>query len=273
VKIPLWITLFGGFLAVFGLALGVMGYLKPEMVIPGFTGDTNAHNMAIWMTSARNIAMGVVMIYALMSKQPTLKLRIPDVTRPKMRTYTARSYDSNNQTLDIDFAIHQPAGAATSWALNVKVGDNIELKGPGTLKIDTSVGDWYLFAADMSALPAAISVIETLPPSAKGYAFLEISDELDKQEFSAPTGIEIKWLVHPNPKEKSSQQLNAIKAIKMLEGTPNIFVAGELSTIREIKQFINEQERFKDAFTYISSYWKIGLKEEEHKQAKRLMNG
>ena len=72
IKIPLWVTLFGGFLAVFGLALGVMGYFKPEMVIPGFTGDTNAHNMAIWMTSARNIAMGVVMIYALLSKKPAL---------------------------------------------------------------------------------------------------------------------------------------------------------------------------------------------------------
>ena len=72
VKIPRWIILFGAFLALFGLALGVMGYLKPEMVIPGFTGDTNAHNMAIWMTSARNLAMGVVMIYALYSKKPAL---------------------------------------------------------------------------------------------------------------------------------------------------------------------------------------------------------
>jgi len=202
-----------------------------------------------------------------------VKLLIPDVTKPKMRTYTARSYDSKNQSLAIDFAIHQPAGAATSWAINVKVGDEIELKGPGTLKIDASVGDWYLFAADMAALPAAISVIETLPPTAKGYAFLEVSDELDKQEFSAPIDMEIKWLVHPNPKEKSSQQLDAIKAMEILEGTPNIFVAGELSTIREIKQFINEKEQFKDAISYISSYWKIGLKEEEHKQAKRLMNG
>ncbi len=71
-KIPIWITLFGGFLAAFGLLLGIMGYFKPDMVIPGFTGDTNAHSMAIWMTSARNIAMGVVMIYALYSKQPAL---------------------------------------------------------------------------------------------------------------------------------------------------------------------------------------------------------
>ena len=72
IKIPTWINFFGGFLAAFGLLLGVMGYFMPDMVIPGFTGDTDAHNMAIWMTSARNIAMGVVMIYALVSKNPAL---------------------------------------------------------------------------------------------------------------------------------------------------------------------------------------------------------
>ncbi len=68
----MWINLFGGLLAIFGLFLGVMGYLQADMVIPNFTSDTNAHNMAIWMTSARNIAMGVVMIYALIAKNPAL---------------------------------------------------------------------------------------------------------------------------------------------------------------------------------------------------------
>lgn len=72
IKIPTWINFFGVFLAAFGLLLGVMGYFIPDMVIPGFTGDTDAHNMAIWMTSARNVAMGVVMIYALVSKNPAL---------------------------------------------------------------------------------------------------------------------------------------------------------------------------------------------------------
>lgn len=72
IKIPLWITLFGGFLAVFGLGMGVMGYFQPDMVISGFTGDTNAHKMAMWMTSGRNIAMATVMIVALVSKKPEL---------------------------------------------------------------------------------------------------------------------------------------------------------------------------------------------------------
>jgi len=72
IKIPLWITLFGGFLAVFGLGMGIMGYLQPDIVISGFTGDTNAHKMSMWMTSGRNIAMATVMILALVSKKPEL---------------------------------------------------------------------------------------------------------------------------------------------------------------------------------------------------------
>lgn len=72
VKIPMWINVFGGILAAFGLGMGIMGYLNPEVVISGFTGDTNAHKMAMWMTSGRNIAMAVVMGYALFSKKPEL---------------------------------------------------------------------------------------------------------------------------------------------------------------------------------------------------------
>ncbi|MEM6806902.1 MAG: siderophore-interacting protein [Bacteroidota bacterium] len=202
-----------------------------------------------------------------------VKLKMPNVEKQKLRTYTARSYDEKNQALDIDFAIHQPAGLATKWAIEANIGDEIELLGPGHLRIDSTKGDWYLFAADMSALPAAISVIEALPENAKGYAFFEVIDEGDKQEFSIPSGFEVQWLIHPEPKVKSDQQLTAIKSIQSLDGIPNIFVAGELSTIREIKDYIKGAEKFKDAFTYISSYWKIGLSEEEHKQAKRLMKG
>jgi len=199
-----------------------------------------------------------------------VKLNIPTGAKKKMRTYTARSYDSSTKSLTIDFALHHPAGPATRWALDARIGDKIDLRGPGQLKIDPSKGNWYLFSADMSALPAAISVMESLPADAKGYAFLEVMEESDIQEFVVPSGIEVEWLIHSNPKEKSSQQLNAIKAMEYLEGTANIFVAGELSTIREIKRYIGEEASFKDSFRYISSYWKIGLNEEEHKLAKRF---
>jgi len=188
----------------------------------------------------------------------------------KTRTYTVRSHDSVNQTITIDFAIHEPAGHATNWAINIKEGDQVSLRGPGQLKINPSVGDWYIFSADMAALPAAISVMETLNNDAIGYAFLEVTNNEDKQKLNIPKGIEVRWLIHPHPENKSAQQLDAIKTIEKLEGKPNIFVAGELSTIREIKSYINESSKFNDAVKYISSYWKIGLQEEEHKMAKRM---
>lgn len=202
-----------------------------------------------------------------------IKLLIPNAQAPngklKARTYTIRSHDPQARTMTVDFAIHHPAGPATDWALKAQIGDEIGFRGPGQLKIDATQGDWYIFAADMAALPAAISVMESLPIDARGYAFLEVMDEKDKQALSIPAGIEVNWLIHPNPKIKSAQQLEAIKAIKHLAGEANIFVSGELETIREIKAYLENEERFKDNFRYISSYWKIGLQEEEHKIAKR----
>ena len=202
-----------------------------------------------------------------------VKLMIPHSSeagdKPKIRTYTARSFDPQTRTISIDFAIHQPAGPATSWALNTQQRDEIEVMGHGQLKADPTKGDWYIFAADMAALPAAISVMESLEPDAKGYAFLEITTEEDKQKLAIPEGIEVRWLIHPHPEVRSSQQLEAIKGLAHMKGTPNVFVAGELGTIREIKHHIKNDVRFSGAFLYISSYWKIGLKEEEHKIAKR----
>lgn len=199
-----------------------------------------------------------------------IKIKVPFEEKYKMRTYTVRSYDSTKESIDVDFSLHQPAGPATSWALNVKVGGQIEYKGPGYLKADFDTGNWYLFAADMSALPAVISILETLDKNSKGYAFLEIINEQDKQELFIPKGIVVQWLIHSNPKNKSEQQLKSIKSIKLPERTGNIFVAGELTTIREIKNYIEGNNDFKVAQSYISSYWKIGMKEEEHKLEKRF---
>lgn len=48
-----------------------------------------------------------------------VKLHIPVANRkkPKVRTYTLKNYDEVNKILTIDFALHQPAGIATNWAM------------------------------------------------------------------------------------------------------------------------------------------------------------
>lgn len=233
----------------------------------------NMHRIVLYGENLDNTLIWYPGCYVklVLPDEETGQLILDRMPRPKVRTYTARFHDPKSKTLTVDFAIHQPAGPATRWALNAKVGDPVGLVGPGPLKMDPSKGDWYLFAADMAAMPAAISVMESLHESAKGYAFLEVTDAQDIQDLIIPSNIEVTWLIHPDAHVKSQQQLDAIKALSYPEGTPNIFVAGELGTIREIKNYILNDWNPSDGFLYISSYWKIGLKEEEHKQAKRSM--
>lgn len=201
-----------------------------------------------------------------------IKLLFSSEERTIMRSYTVRSIDAKQQSLIIDFSIHEPAGIGNLWVRNAKEGDTIEYKGPGQLKMNTHEGDWNLFAADLSALPAAISTLESLTPDAKGYAFFEVPSEEDKQQISIPQGIQVEWLVHQNITTKSTQQLEAIQRIQPLNGAPNVFVAGELSTIREIREYITTNEIYKNAALYISSYWKIGVDSEGHKLAKKEAN-
>ncbi len=200
-----------------------------------------------------------------------VKLAIPTNThKPIMRTYTVRHHHPNKKTITIDFAIHHPSGPATRWALGTLPGDVIGVLGPGKLKVSKNRADWYLFAADMAGLPAALSLMESLEANAIGEAFLEVTSLEDKQNLSIPKGIKVTWLFHPDPTIQSLQQLFSIQNLPKRKGIAKVFVAGEFGTIRSIRQYINANPDFAKANTYISSYWKIGAKEEDHSNAKKL---
>ncbi len=201
------------------------------------------------------------------------KLKVPPLSKSilnknKVRTYTIRHFDNTTKEMTVDFAVHEPFGPATNWAVKAQVGDEISMMGPGQKKINTTIDGWYLFAADMSALPAALAAIENLPKSATGEAFLEVTSEEDIQKMSKPEGLNIHWLIHKEPRKLSDQQLDSIKKI-VIPNLPNVFVAGELNTIRKIKEYLKQNANVVNSNNvYISSYWKIGKSDEEHRRAK-----
>ena len=79
-----------------------------------------------------------------------VKLFFPDGTKnaegaPNMlgRDFTPRRYDPAQDTLEIDFAIHD-AGPATRWAAQAKPGDTLALGGPRGSFIIPTTYDWHL---------------------------------------------------------------------------------------------------------------------------------
>lgn len=194
-----------------------------------------------------------------------------DGAKPKVRTYTVRDFDTKSQQLTVDFALHEPAGPATQWALQAVEGDPILMRGPGPKKIDPEKGDWFLFMADMAALPAALAAIEELNAAARGVAFFEIDHPEDVQQIAFPKNLHVQWHVRQKGEERGQWQLEQLQALEFPGGEANVFAAGELNVVRSLKAHLCDKRELKAEDMYISSYWKQGLHSDDHKIAKKIL--
>jgi len=195
--------------------------------------------------------------------------RLTDGPAPVRRTYTVRKYRPDTQELDIDFVAHGDNGPASRWANHAKPGDFLGFAGPSEPKVTEFDADWYLVAADPSALPVAAATLEAMPRDATGIAIFEVTSSEDRQEIDAPEGIAMHWLIHPDPNKASPSQEDLIRSIAWPEGRVQTCIAGESGVIRSLRQFLNQEKQIPRADTYISGYWKIGLVEDEHQKVKR----
>ncbi|MFT4727374.1 MAG: NADPH-dependent ferric siderophore reductase [Granulosicoccus sp.] len=197
-----------------------------------------------------------------------------DPEKPVLRTYTVAKYRQDLREMDVDFMLHTcpdgtVGGVAAPWAIQVQLSDKIGIFGPGPATFINADADWYLLAADMTALPALVATLGRLPADAKGYIIIEIIADEDRQELPIPTGIELIWVVNPNPGSDDSPLFLAIKELAWLEGTVAVWAACEFKTMKKTRQYFKQDRNVEKSHLYISSYWKKGLQEEEHKIAKR----
>ena len=185
------------------------------------------------------------------------------------RTYTVRHYRAAEQELDIDFVAHGDNGPASRWATHAKPGSFLGFKGPSGPKIAHFEADWYLVAADLSALPVAAASLEAMPRDARGVAVFEVTTAEDRQEIDAPAGIEVHWLVHPDPHTPSTQQEAFIRAMDWPPGRVQTCIAGESTAVKGIRQFLKANADIDRKELYLSGYWKVGMVEDEHQAYKR----
>ncbi|MGP4016267.1 siderophore-interacting protein [Saccharopolyspora sp. 5N708] len=147
-------------------------------------------------------------------------LALPEEIRPVLRTYTVRAYRPEPAELDIDFVLHGGnghggnghsgngngatghAGPAATWAASARPGDEIGVLGPDRPGTGRMWGcEWappasashLVLAGDETAVPAVASIVETLPPCARGIVCLEVPEEHDRQDWIVPDGVEVRW--------------------------------------------------------------------------------
>ncbi|MFI5716318.1 siderophore-interacting protein [Nocardia sp. NPDC051750] len=180
--------------------------------------------------------------------------------RPISREYTVRRYDAEAGELDVDFALH-PGGLASDWALAVTPGDRMNIAGPpGGVVVPTSY-DNYLFAGDITALPAIARWLEWLPRESTGWVFVEVTDATQEIELDAPAGFEIRWLHRGDAAPGTGDLLEkAIRTVTVPSGQ-NVYawVAGEAGQLRPIRKWIRSELGVGPKDFLIAGYWKHGI--------------
>lgn len=203
-----------------------------------------------------------------------IKLIFPDAARvhpdrPIMRSYSIRAHDTDANELTVDFAMHGDAGGiATDWVTAAKPGDTIPIRGPGRVKMVDNSADWFLLAGDMTAFPALLCNFEMLKPDAKGHAVIEITSAADKQDIPLPAGMTVEWVINPHPEEMNGALEKAVRSVRWGKGTPFVWTACEFQTMRALRGYYRERGVTRDQM-YLSSYWKSGSTDEQHKAAKQ----
>ena len=199
-----------------------------------------------------------------------VKLVLPsEAEKPAVRSYTVRMFDPASRKLTIDMVVHGDLGPAASWVSQVAAGDSIEITGPGACQPINTDADWFILAGDMSALPAISVNIERLPPDAVGHVVLEVISVEDQIELATPHGIEVHWVVNPEPEAFNTVLEDTVMALSWRDGRVAVWVAGEFSASRALRQYFRNDRPVDKGSKYISCYWKIGETDEGMKAAKR----
>ncbi len=199
-----------------------------------------------------------------------IKLMLPcPGEQPYVRTYTVLRHRSDVNEIDVDFALHEGDAPASSWAAKAQVGDDIVITGPGAKKLIEPSADWFFLAGDMTALPALTVNLETLPSSAKGYAVIEVLTEDDIQPLLAHESIQIHWVVNGKPGSDTSPLVDKVKSMDWMEGEASVWAACEFSSMQKLRKYFKGERGVGKKNLYVSSYWKMGVSEDQHKRIKR----
>ena len=153
--------------------------------------------------------------------------------------------------------------------MNAQPGNRILIGGPGPKKLINMNADWFLLAGDMTALPAIKINLAHLPGDACGYVVLEVVDESDIQPLNPPPNIELHWVVNPSADISGSALLDRIEQLSWLPGQPAVWAACEFHSMRALRKHFKLQHQWPKGYLYISSYWKFGSTEDQHKIEKR----
>jgi len=218
--------------------------------------------------------------------------------RPRLRSYTLREFRPLQDEFDVDFVLHSGSNCASLWALEAAVGDQIYIRchcagsnraRAGFVWSPPKQVKQLLLVADETALPAALSIIDSLSKQSEKpliNAYFCVPNASDCLLSTTWPQLHIHWLVRDdkNTTELNTQMLAAldslvlpISALKQHSqqsldttdklwqlansDTEDIFyawVAGERAMVEGLRRLLLTTKKIDKKLISFMAYWRRG---------------
>lgn len=182
-----------------------------------------------------------------------------DDRRPTPRAYTVRGFSVEEGWMDVDFVTHEGDSVGSKWAMEAVAGNKVGIMGPVGRPLRQA--DWYVMGSDETGLPALARMLETMPASTRGVAFLEVADEQEKQQIANRTGIELNWIYRNGiPAGADGRLVDAVLSVAWPEAGSNFgwFAAEAVAAKRVRDRWRGELGLGRDQ-TLAAAYWRQGV--------------
>jgi NADPH-dependent ferric siderophore reductase len=170
--------------------------------------------------------------------QDIMLLVAADGRRPVRRRYTIRFLDAARHMLTIDVVLHGD-GPGERWVRAARPGDRIEGIGPRGKVFPSAEADWHLFMGDEAALPAILAMTESLPGDSEAMLVIEVPEEADEQEVTAPGRVRVSWLHRiGRPAGDPSALVAEAAEVELLPGKGHAYLLGEASVVLRMREVL-----------------------------------
>ncbi|GAA2086792.1 siderophore-interacting protein [Brevibacterium salitolerans] len=175
------------------------------------------------------------------------------------RDFTVRWFDPQARTLDIDFVLGTH-GVAAHWAAEAAPGDRLGALGPrGAYLVKDDVYDWYLLAADESALPALARWVESLPEGTPVTAYVEVQDAASHIDLPTRADLTVHWLHRGDAAPGTTTMLaDAVMRHTLPDRSGYVWAAGEALSVKSLRCHLMFREGLPRDSWSVDGYWRRG---------------
>lgn len=208
--------------------------------------------------------------YAAPFDPEQVKATLPREQWPRMRTYTVRAFDPARRLLTLDFVVHGDEGLAGPWAAGAKVGDPLQLLGPGGGYAPDPEADWHLFVGDASVIPAIAASLARVPAGARARVLVQVDGPAEEQPLESAGELDVTWVHDASHGEETL--LAALRALDFPAGRVHAFVHGEAGSVRAVRRHLVVERGIAKEALSASGYWKLTHTDEDWRAAKAEWN-